>query len=145
MRVFGAIIQALVLAMLHTRHDLLLRSGVTAQLVGNQYAGHILAALQQFTEELLRGGLVASALDKDIQYDPMLINDTPEIMPYAIDFQKHLIQMPCIARLSTTPTQLVGIHLPKLAGPLANRFIAHGNTALGEQFFHIPEAQRKRK
>ena len=77
MRVFGTIIQPFVAAMLDARNNL--RSGclVTAQLVRDQHAWDILAALQELAEELEGCAFVATALHQDIQDVPMLINGAP--------------------------------------------------------------------
>ena len=58
-----------------------------------------------------------------IQYIAILIHCTPEIMETSVDFEKHLIQAPLVARPRRPAAQPVGISLAELA-PFSDRFIA---------------------
>ncbi len=66
-RVFGAIVEIAAPAMLHARQHLTLGRPITGQLVRDEHAWDIGAALEQLAEELLRGRLIPPALDQDIQ------------------------------------------------------------------------------
>jgi len=48
---------------------------------------------------------------------------------FALDRQKHFIQVPLIAGAWTSSTELIGILLAELAAPLANRLIGYHYTA----------------
>jgi hypothetical protein len=80
--------------MVNARHDLLLRSLITPKLVGNHHSRHILAALEQLGcplgQEFLGSRFVASALDQDLQYSPILINGAPQIVLLPADFEEDL-------------------------------------------------------
>jgi len=65
-RIFCSVIQALVLPVFHAPQDLALRCTVTCQLVSDDHAWRILAAFEEFAEELPRCCLIPSALDQDI-------------------------------------------------------------------------------
>ena len=79
MGVFGTLVQPFMAVMRDTRHDLLVGSRVTAELVGDQHAGAVLAALEQLAEERLGGRLVSSALHQDIEHVPFLVNRPPQV------------------------------------------------------------------
>ncbi|SRR6266511_3014257 len=66
-RVFGAVIEIPMLAVLHTRENLPLRRAVAFQLVGDDHPGHVLAPFQQLAEERLRRFLVPPALDYEVE------------------------------------------------------------------------------
>jgi hypothetical protein len=102
--VLGAVVEIPVLAMFDPRQDLALGGSVTLQFVGDDYAGDVDQAFQEFAEELLRSFLIPTTLDQDIQHVPLLIYRPPEIMTLTLDGQKHLIEMPFITgpRTSTT-------------------------------------------
>src|SRR5260370_24328956 len=87
--------------------------------------------------------LVASALHQDIQDVSILINSSPQIVGFAVDFQIHLVHMPCVSRFRTATAQLVGIHLPKFQEPLTHCFMRHHDSALCQKFFDIAKAERK--
>jgi hypothetical protein len=59
---------------------------------------------RSFTEEPEGRAFVPTALHEDIQDVPVLINGTPQIMPLAVDLQKHLVAVPRVARLGTART-----------------------------------------
>lgn len=103
MRVFCTIIQAFVPSVLDAHQDLPLRCAITSKFVSDDHARHILAALRpmstRFAAELLGGCLVTSALDEDIKDVPVLVNSAPEVYRFALDGQKHFVNMPRIARL----------------------------------------------
>src|SRR5215470_3474290 len=68
MRVLTPVIEIATLAMLHPWQYLTLRRTVALQLVRNDDPWHVLQALQQLAEKLLRRLFVASALHQDIEH-----------------------------------------------------------------------------
>ncbi len=107
-RVLGPIIQLFVLSVLDAPQDLALRCAVAGKFVRDDHTLHILAALEQFAEELCpegtRCGFVASALDQNIQHVSMLVNRSPQVGRFALDSQENFIKVPFVAclRLSAT-------------------------------------------
>src|SRR5260370_8598460 len=85
--------------------------------------------------------LVASALHEDIQDVSILINSSPQIVGFAVDFQIHLVHMPCVSRFRTATAQLIGIHLPKFQAPLTHCFIRHHDSALCQKLFDIAKTE----
>ena len=98
MRVLCSVVKSLVLAVLHSWHDLSLRCTVALQLVRDDYPRHVLQALQQLTEETLGRLLVPATLHQDVQNVAILIHGSPQIMILAIDLDEYLIEMPLALR-----------------------------------------------
>jgi len=121
--VFGAIIEAPMLAVLHTGQDILLGRAIAAKFIGDEPPWNVLAAFEQFAEELLRCRLVPPALDQDIQHVAMLIDGAPQVVRFAADLDENLVQMPFVARLRPTLPQLIGVLLPDAQAPLSNAFV----------------------
>lgn len=57
----------------------------------------------------------------------ILIPCSPQIVMFALDRQKYLIQVPLVAWPRTAATELMSIRLTKLAAPFADRLIGHGH------------------
>ena len=89
MRVLRTIIQPFVLSVLDAHQDLSLRGTIAGKFVGDDDPWHVLAAFEQFAEELCLGGarcsFIAPALDEDIQHVPVLVNSAPEVGRFALD------------------------------------------------------------
>src|SRR5262249_23949844 len=71
------------LAMLHPWQDLALRRTVALQLGRNDDPRHVLQALQQLAEKLLRRLFVTSALHQNIEDVVVLVDSAPEVMALA--------------------------------------------------------------
>src|SRR5215475_4726822 len=130
MRVLAPVIEIPTLAMLDPWEHLPLRRTVALQLVRNNDPRHILQALQQLAEKLLRRLFVAAALHQNIQDIIVLIHRPPQIMAFAMDRKKNLIQMPLVSRPRATASQPIGVVLSKLPTPLTDGFVGHGDAAL---------------
>jgi len=129
--------------MLHARQDLAFRCSIALQFIGNDHSRDVLQPFEELAEELFGRVRVASALHKDIQHVAVLINSSPQIVGFAIDFQVHLVHMPFISRFRTATAQFVGIHLPKLKAPLTHCFIRHDDSALRQKLFNIAKTERE--
>ena len=102
MRVLAPVIEIPTLTMLDPWENLLLRRTVALQLVRNDDPRHILQALQQLAEKLLRCLLVTSALYQDIEHVIVLIHGAPQVMALPIDRQKHLVEVPLVTWLGAS-------------------------------------------
>src|SRR5512132_4201270 len=71
----------------------------------------------------------------------VLIDGTPEIVALAFDRQTHLIQVLFVPGSRASAPELIGILLPELPAPLADRFIRDDDAACKQQFFNIAVAQ----
>ena len=58
-----------------------------------------------------------------------------------MDGEEDFIQMPFVAGSGTPAPELIGIGLPELQAPFADRFIGHEDPAGEQQLFHITVAQ----
>jgi hypothetical protein len=144
MRVLRAVVQALVLALVDTRHDFLFGSSVAGQFVGNDNSRDVLEAFEQCAEELFRGLRGSRRLcDPHIEHNAMLVNGPPQLVLFASDFQEHLIQMPCVSRPAAMALQLIGVGLTKFQAPLPNRFVGQHNAALCQELFDLTETERE--
>jgi hypothetical protein len=131
------------LSVLHTWQHLLFCRAIAGQLIGDQHLRDVLTALEQLAKELLGSLFVASALEEDIEHIPMLINCAPQIVQFAVDFKKHLVEVPFITGLGTSTTELVGILLAKLLASLADGLVGHYDASGGHQLFDITIAERE--
>src|SRR5882724_692334 len=90
------------LAVLHPRQNLSRRRAIAFELVRDDHPWNVGQALEQLTEELLGGVLVPPTLYENIQDVAVLIHGTPQIVAFTVDREKNLIQVPLVARPSTT-------------------------------------------
>src|SRR5262245_24559942 len=141
MRVLTAVIEVATLPMFHPGQDLALGRAVALELIRDDHAWHVLQALQQLAEKLLRRLFVAAALHQDIEDVVVLVDSAPQVMALAIDHQEHLIQVPLVPWLGASMLQLIGVRLPKLQTPLANGLVGHRDTALEQDLFHVAVTQ----
>jgi hypothetical protein len=141
MRILTAVVERATLPVFHAGQYLALRGAVALELVCNDDPWHICQALEELPEELLRGPLVTPTLHQDIEDIVVLIHRAPEVVPFAINCQKDLIQMPLVARSRPSATELIRVGLPKLPAPLPDSFMGHCDAAFEQQFFHIAVAE----
>jgi hypothetical protein len=86
-------------------------------------------ALEHRAEKLLCRVLLAAALHEHVEHVLVLIYGPPQEIPLAMDRQEDLVQVPCVARLRTPPSQPMGVVLPTLPTPWADGFVRHGDAA----------------
>jgi hypothetical protein len=141
MRILAPVIEVAALTVFDSRQYLALGCAITFELIRNDDSGHIRQALEELPEELLRGPLVTPTLDEDIQDVVVLIYRAPQVMTFAVNRQKDLIQVPFVSRSGTPVAQLIRILLAKLPTPFPDRFVGHRDATFEQQFFHIAVAQ----
>jgi hypothetical protein len=66
-------------------------------------------------------------------------------MPFPLDRQEDLVQMPLVARAGTPATQLIGIDLAALPAPLADGLVGHDYATDEQKFLHIAVAETEAK
>ncbi len=116
---------------------------VGRQLVGRDRLGVDARVSQKPTQQLQRHRLIPALLDKDIENLALVIDSPPEPHLPPADADVHLIQMPAAGRRLTTPTQVRRDQRAKLDNPASNLLAADFDSALGEQFLDIPNAERE--
>jgi hypothetical protein len=142
-RVFGAIIQAFVLAMFDAGYAFFLGGRIAGQFVRDDHTWYVPQPFEQLAEKLLGCILVASTLHQNSKQVAIVIASTPEIVLLSIHFEKYLIQMPCIANLATTMFQFIGRRLPTFQTPLPDGFISQHSLSLGHQLFNVAKTERE--
>ena len=80
--------------MFNTRQDLAFGSAIGSEFIRHDHPRHVAQALQQLAEEALGRLRVAAALHQHIEYVPMLINRSPEVVQLAADADEHLVEKP---------------------------------------------------
>jgi hypothetical protein len=141
MGVFSPIVQIAVLTMFDARQDLSLRRAIAFELVRDDHARYVRHPLQQLAEKLLRCLLVSTALDENLQDVAILIDRPPQVVPFAADGQKHLIQVPLVARPGPAASELMGIRLSEFPAPLPDRLVGDDDSAGEQQLFNVSVAE----
>jgi hypothetical protein len=136
------IVEAFVLAVLDAGHDLPLGSRIAFQLVSDQHTGRSSLLLQQFTEQAFAGLLIASALDKHIEKEALLVNRAPEPVLLAGDGDDDLVQVPLVATTRSSPTDAAG-KFRRTSGPTAGS--SHMSPRCRQHLLDHAQAQRKSK
>jgi len=54
------------------------------------------APFEELPKELLGGVLVSATLDENAEHAAVLIYGPPQIVPFAVDGEKHLVHMPLV-------------------------------------------------
>src|SRR5262249_2540838 len=122
MRVLTPVVEVTTLPVFDPRQDLALGRAVALELIRNDDPRHVLEALEQLAEKLLRRLLIAPALHRDIEHMIVLIDGAPQVIALPVDRQKDLVKMPFVSWLGASVLQLIGIILPKLQTPLPDGF-----------------------
>jgi hypothetical protein len=99
-------------------------AAITGQLVGDHHARPDALLLEQLAEQAPSGFHVASALNQNVEHDPMLIHGTPEPMLPARDADDNFVEMPFVSGGRKTPADLISIILAEFQRPLPRRLMA---------------------
>src|SRR5258708_33900063 len=83
--------------------------------------------------------------DAYVEHISILIHRSPQIVGFAVDFEKYLVHMPFVATTRTPPPQFIGVRLAKFKTPFPDRFIAHNDPALRQKLFDITKTEREPK
>ena len=96
-----------------------------------------LSTYEELAKEFLRGFLVSVALHENIQHIAVLIHFSPQIVAFAINRKKYLIQVPFVARSGTPVAQLIRILLAELMSSCPDGFISHEDSTNEQELFDI--------
>ena len=118
MAVLGSIVQAFMLSVLDTGHDLPLGRAVASQFVRDHHAWCHALLLEQLPQQAFGGLGIAAALNQDIEHGSVLVNGPPQPVLLAGDADRNLIQMPLVSGCGQPPADLVGKALTELQRPL---------------------------
>src|SRR5580704_6792916 len=142
-RVFRAIVQALVLAMFDAKAHLHPRSAVRTELVRDHNPRRCSGGFQELPHEPLRSATVSSTLDQDVENEAILIDGAPKPVWLASNRDDYLIHMPFVAASRRTLADLIGERLAELLPPLAHGLVRHANPARRQYFLDHAKAQGK--
>src|SRR4051812_21257702 len=131
------------LPVLDPGQNILLGSAVAGQLVGDHDTRRTHLLLQQLAQQAFSGGLVAPALDENIEHEPVLVHRPPEPALHPSDLHCNLIEVPFIAGSRQPAADLVGECLAKFQAPLPYGLMADDDAAGGEDLIDMAQAERK--
>src|SRR6266702_7710916 len=94
MRVFGPVVGAQTLLVPPGEPDHLQRRAVGSEFVSDNDGRREALPLQQLSEQLHRGGLVAPRLDHDVEHFAFAVDRPPHVHAPACDRDDHLIEVP---------------------------------------------------
>jgi hypothetical protein len=88
--------------MLDARKDLAFGRAIGPEFIGHDHPGHVAQALQQLAKEALGRLRATAALHQHIEHISMLINRSPEVVQFASDANKQLIEKPFVSERKFT-------------------------------------------
>lgn len=84
-RDFRPVVRILAVVVNDTGHNGAVRGGIAPQFVGHQPPGFASLTFQEPTEEAFGGSLIATWLNQDVNHIPVLIDSSPEILPFPLN------------------------------------------------------------
>jgi hypothetical protein len=123
MGIFAAIVQSLVLAMLHAGNDPALSGAAGSKLVGHHNARSTLFA-QKLPQKPFRCRSVTATLHESVENEAVLIDGSPQSVLLAGDGDRDFVKMPCVAELRRMSTNAAGEVPPKFLSPVADDLVA---------------------
>ncbi len=117
-----------------------MRDTVASQLVRHYLPRFHSMCFQKSFEETLSGFTVTSTLQQDVDNLSILVDSSPQVVLYTVNFHKYFIDKKCITETLMTTLQSPRVPGAKLVAPQTNRFITYDNTAYSQQIFDIPVA-----
>jgi hypothetical protein len=130
-------------SMRYRRKNLTMCSAVCAKHIGHQLPRCLTLMLQCLTKEAFGGLSVSTFRYQNIDDVPILVHRPPQVVAFALDSDKHFINVPDIAEPSLFPAKRSIIDRSELDASVSDRFIWDGNTALGNQVFDIAKTERE--
>jgi hypothetical protein len=82
--------------MFDPRDYLPLRGCIAFQPIGDDHAWDIPAAFEGLAEARLGGDLIPPSLHQDIEHVPVVVDGTPEILPFTVNGEEYFVQVPCV-------------------------------------------------
>jgi hypothetical protein len=125
----------------NVRQDLAFRGAIGSEFIRHNNPGRVTQALQQLAKEALGRLRVAAALDQHVEHVAVLINGPPEVVQFALDADKYLIQKPLVAGLRSTPVEALGVGASEAQAPLTDGLVADHDVASGQDRFDFTQAQ----
>jgi hypothetical protein len=115
---------------------------ITGQLVGADRIWDVEFAEQASRERPCHFGL-SVALQQDVEHDPVFVHGSPQPVTDTANCRTDFVHLPPGTPLGFPVTQHFSNERREVDVPLPQRVAADRNTALLEQFLHIPVAERE--
>jgi hypothetical protein len=125
----------------HLRQHLASCCAVAAQAVGHDAPRSELETGQQPLEQPLGGTRIPTVLHQDVEHGTVLVHRSPKVAQLAVDPEEDLVQVSNVPRRRAAPAELTGELNTKPPAPLPDTLVRDGNTALGQDQLHVPQAQ----
>lgn len=94
--VFSPVVEVAVLSVFHPRQHLPLRGTIALQVIGDDHAWDMRTAVEEPAEDRLGGDPLAPSWHQDLEHGPVLVDGVPQTVPFAVDGEEHVIQVPCV-------------------------------------------------
>jgi hypothetical protein len=134
--VLGSIVEVLRPAMLRRRRHGAVGNLVVASLSVTITRGTYRRPLSSLRKSLFAATVSRRRCKQDVEYDPVLIDGSPEVVSNTVDLDEYLVHVPLVTRARPSAPQGVGVVLPELLGPLSDCFVrdhyATGEHQLGD-------------
>src|SRR5262245_20020886 len=91
MRILTAVVEIATLPVFYAGQYLTLGRAITLELIRDDHPWHVLQALEQLSEKLLRRLFIAAALHQNVEHVIVLIDGPPQVIPLAMDRQEDLV------------------------------------------------------
>ncbi len=145
-RILRPIVQTLVSSVLGVRQHLSNGRQVACECVRDHDARFSTQlALKHLKQKAFSSCLITPLLDKDVEYDSVLIDGAPQPVALPADLERHLVQMPLVAGTCTPTTESRGVARAELRAPCPDGLVADDDAALGEQILNVTEAEVETK
>ncbi len=123
--------------------DPLLGAAVGSQLVSHQNARRETLLLHEIAHQLHGRGRVPPPLHQQIQHLALAVDGAPQVHPPAADHHDHLVQVPPLRRSWPPSSKVAREEWTEFQDPAPDRLVGDIETALRQQVFNVPIAQRK--
>lgn len=82
-----------------------------------------------------------TTLHENVDRIPILINGTPELLPFPFNGDEHLVDVPPVSRAALSCLKRMRIGKSKLPAPWANRFVGNHAAMVGHQCFDLSDTE----
>jgi hypothetical protein len=97
--------------------------------------------VQQTLEEALGSRAVSSILHQNVEYHPVLVDRAPQIVQHTADADEHLIQVPGIAGLRSSPAQPPREIGTEVQAPMSDALVCHDDASFGQDQLDVAQAE----
>jgi hypothetical protein len=123
------------------RHQFSVSDTVTAQLICNDPPRFAAVHSDQALEESLGRIAIPARLQKYIDHLTVLINSSPQIVLFALNFHEYFIYIKSVTIALVISAKFLGEFGSELRAPKPDSLIAHRNATLGQQILNISVTQ----